>query len=334
MIVIGIIGYGYWGPNVLRNFYNNKDVKVLACCDTDNMRLRKVKELYPDLKIFNDYREITRNPKIDAVAIVTPVSTHYEIADDAVSNGKHIFIEKPITSLSSEAETLIARSEKSKKIIMVDHTFLFTGAVKKMKNIIELDELGEIYFFDSVRVNLGLFQHDINVVWDLAPHDISVKNYLIPKKAVSVSAVGSGHINEHIEDIAYLTVNFDNSLIAHFHLNWLSPVKIRKTLISGSKKMLVWDDLEADEKIKIYDKGVDIETREGSYNLLVKYRSGDMWSPQVENIEALKLETQYFVECIKNNIKPFNDGVAGLEVVKILEASDKSIKNGGKKVCL
>ena len=332
MIKIGVIGYGYWGPNVLRNFYSVHGAKVVACCDGNSKRLEKVREIYPDIKTVTDYKLITRDPSIDAVAVVTPVFTHFDIAKDAIENGKHVFLEKPMTSTSAQANELVALAKKANKIIMVDHTFLFTGAVKKIKEILDKGELGDLYFFDSVRINLGLFQHDINVVWDLAPHDLSVMNFLISKKPVSVCAIGAAHINKKVEDTAYLTINFEDNLIAHFHLNWLSPVKIRKTLISGSKKMLVWDDLSADEKIKIYHKGVDAETREGEYNLRMKYRSGDIWSPEVEGAEALKSEVAYFLDCISRNQVPFNDGQAGADVVRILEASDESIKNGGRRV--
>ncbi|MBF0301284.1 MAG: Gfo/Idh/MocA family oxidoreductase, partial [Oligoflexia bacterium] len=272
-----------------------------------------------------DFREITSSKDIDVVAIVTPVFTHFEIARDALINGKHIFIEKPFTSSAAQAEELINLAQKKNLVIMVDHTFLFTGAVKKIKQLIDENELGNVLYFDSTRINLGLFQHDVNVVWDLAPHDLSIMDYLLNKKPVAVSAHGIDHFERKLHNIAYLTVYFQENLMAHFNLNWLSPVKVRHTLIGGSKKMLAWNDIELDEKIKIYDKGVDVTTKEGLYNLLVSYRSGDMYSPKVDSLEALKIEAEYFVNCISNGKTPFNDGVAGLKVVKLLEAFDKSL---------
>jgi predicted dehydrogenase len=243
-------------------------------------------------------------------------------------------MEKPFTFNTAQAEELINLASKKSLTLMVDHTFLFTGAVRKMREIIDTGELGNLLFYDSVRVNLGLFQHDINVIWDLGPHDISIMNYLTDQKPKAVSAQGSKHFGRKLEDVAYVAIHFDSDFIAHFHVNWLSPVKVRKTLISGDKKMLVWDDLPSDEKIKVYDKGVEIKNTHKVYELLVSYRSGDVWIPNIENIEALQLEVDYFVECIEKNQKPFNDGEAGLEVVKILEAADKSLKSDGKKINL
>ena len=271
------------------------------------------------------------------MAIVTPVFAHYEMAKAALLAGKHIFVEKPFTSTSAQARELIDLAAKKNLRIMVDHTFLFTGAVKKIKEVIDSGELGKLLFYDSVRVNLGLFQHDVNVIWDLAPHDLSIMAHVIDKKPVAISAHGSVHFEGGFEDIAYVAVEFEgNGFIAHFHVNWLSPVKIRKTLISGDKKMLVWDDLDADEKVKIYDRGVDVKSANGGKNgiheLLVSYRSGDVHIPKLEATEALKAEAQYFVECVEKNQEPFNNGQAGLQVVRLLEAADESIKNGGKRI--
>jgi predicted dehydrogenase len=261
------------------------------------------------------------------------VWTHYELTKAALENGKHVFVEKPFTSDSAQAEELIELAEKKNLKIMVDHTFLFTGAVKKIGQLLEEGALGSIYYYDSTRVNLGLFQHDVNVIWDLAPHDLSIIDHLIKETPEAVSATGQSHLNGH-EDVAFITVYFPNKIIAHINVNWLSPVKVRTTLIGCEKKMLVWNDLEADEKIKVYDKGVHISSREGLYNLLVNYRSGDMWSPQVEQIEALKQELAYFVDCIANNQTPFNDGAAGLRVVRLLEAANESVKQRGAFVRL
>jgi predicted dehydrogenase len=334
MINVGIIGYGYWGPNVARNFNACKGTKLIAICDLKQKRLDLAKSHYPFIEVFSDPKDLISSENIDVVAVVTPVFSHYELAKMALEYGKHVFVEKPFTSNVAQGEKLINLADKNNLKIMVDHTFLFTGAVRKMREIVDSGELGPLFFYDSVRVNLGLFQHDINVVWDLAPHDFSIMNYLIDYEPTAVSAWGTEHFGRGLEDVAYVAVHFDNGFIAHFHCNWLSPVKIRKTLISGNKKMLVWDDLSSDEKIKIYDKGVKIKNTEGIHKLLVSYRSGDMHVPQVENTEALKLEADYFAECIGNKHKPFNDGEAGLKVVRMLEAADKSLKNDSKKVKL
>ena len=293
-INLGVIGYGYWGPNIVRNFLGNPEVNVAKVCDMKGERLKVVKEKHPHIETVTDVTNILNNADINVVAIVTPVFTHYDLAKKALLNGKHIFVEKPFTSNSAQAKELIEIAEKKNLLIMVDHTFLFTGAVRKIKELVKDGTLGDLYYYDSVRVNLGLFQHDINVIWDLAPHDISIMDYLVGDlKPISVNAVGAEHFDRGLEDVAYLTVKFEDNFIAHFHVNWLSPVKVRKTLVAGDKKMLVWDDLEADKKIKIYDKGVEIKKTEDIYNLLVKYRSGDMFVPTVENTEALKLEANY-----------------------------------------
>jgi predicted dehydrogenase len=278
-----------------------------------------------------DANEILGSPDIDAVAIITPVWTHFDLARAALESGKHIFVEKPFTSTSDQAEALIELAQQRDLKIMVDHTFLFTGAVKKIRQLVDQGELGDLYYYDSMRVNLGLFQHDIDVIWDLAPHDLSIMDYLIQNEPEAVVATGETHLNTHA-DVAFITVYFPHNMIAHINVNWLSPVKIRTTLIGGEKKMLVWNDLEADEKVKVYDKGVRIGSREGVYELLVSYRSGDMWAPKIEQTEALKVELEYFLDCIEKNETPINDGVAGLRVVKMLEAARKSLKLRGETV--
>jgi predicted dehydrogenase len=333
MLRVGVIGYGYWGPNIVRNFHRSSGSRVEIVCDKSPEMLRRVGEAYPDIKTTSNCSDILSSPEVDAVAVVTPVWTHYELAKKALEHGKHVFVEKPFTSCAQQAEELIELAEKKDLKIMVDHTFLFTGAVRKIRQLIENNTLGDLYYYDSTRVNLGLFQHDVNVIWDLAPHDLSIMDYLINEKAEAVSATGQSHLNGH-EDIAFMTVYFPNNVIAHINVNWLSPVKVRTTLIGGEKKMLVWNDLEADEKIKVYDKGVDVRTREGVYDLLVSYRSGDMWAPQVEQVEALKAELGYFVDCVSNNKTPINDGAAGLRVVKMLEAAQKSVTHRGELVCV
>lgn len=332
MINLGVIGYGYWGPNVARNFNSCDGTKLVSICDLSEKRLKLAKATFPFVKVTSDYTDLIKSDDIQAIAIVTPVFSHFELARAALEQGKHIFVEKPFTSNARQAEELINLAQKKKLKVMVDHTFLFTGAVRKMREIIDSGELGSLFFYDSTRVNLGLFQHDINVVWDLAPHDFSIMNYLIDKDPAAISSHGAEHFGTGIEDVAYIATHFDNGFIGHFHCNWLSPVKIRKTLVSGDKKMLVWDDLESDEKIKVYDRGVEFKNTDGIHKLLVSYRSGDMYAPKVENTEALRLEAEYFAECIQQNMNPLNDGEAGLKVVKMLEATDKSLKNGGARI--
>ncbi len=331
---IAVVGFGYWGPNIVRNFHAIEGTRVISVCDRESTALKRVKKSYPSIQTSTDFNKIIYSPDIDAVAIVTPVSAHYELAKKALENGKHIFVEKPFTSTVAQAEKLIELADKKNLKIMVDHTFLFTGAVRKIKELVDNDILGDLYYYDSMRVNLGLFQHDINVIWDLVPHDLSIMDFLIDEKVDAIIASGKPHFGNELEDIAFITVYFTNNIIAHFNVNWLSPVKVRTTLIGGEKRMLVWNDLDADEKIKVYDKGVKVENNEGIYNLLVSYRSGDMWAPKVEQTEALRAEAEYFVDCILNDKTPFNDGHAGLRVIKMLEASNKSLKNEGKMVKL
>jgi predicted dehydrogenase len=329
-----VIGVGYWGPNLIRNFLAHDEINSVVACDRDEARLAKMAKTFPGIETASDYEEVVTRSDIDIVVIATPVSSHYPIAKLAIGSGKHCFIEKPITASVAEAEELIALAEKNGVTLFVDHTFIYTGAVRKIKEIVSSGRIGDIYYFDSVRVNLGLFQHDVNVIWDLAPHDLSIMDYLLEKKPVAVSAIGSCHVGNGLEDIAYLTLTFENDLIAHFHVNWLAPVKIRKTLIGGTKSMVVFDDTEASEKIKIYDKGIDVTTREGVYNTLVQYRTGDMISPKLDQQEALAVGTRHFLDCIRDGSRPMTDGQAGLNVVRILEASEVSIKNQGRLVPL
>ncbi|HVF46570.1 MAG TPA: Gfo/Idh/MocA family oxidoreductase [Pyrinomonadaceae bacterium] len=331
---VAVIGAGYWGPNLIRNFLSLDDIDAVVACDVDEERLAKMRKLFHGIETSTDHADITCRDEIDVVVIATPVSAHYEIAKNALLAGKHVFIEKPMTASVAEAEELIELARSRRLVLFVDHTFIYTGAVRKMKEIITSGRLGEIYYFDSVRINLGLFQHDVNVIWDLAPHDLSIMDYLLERPARSVSAIGACHVGNGLEDIAYLTLEFDNNLIAHFHVNWLAPMKIRKTLIGGTRSMIVYDDTEASEKIKIYDKGIDVTTREGVYNTLVQYRTGDMLSPKLDQQEALAVGARHFVDCIKNGTKPLTDGQAGLNVVRILEASAISIKNRGEQIKL
>jgi len=331
MINVGVIGYGYWGPNLVRNFNENPATNVSYVCDIDESRLKALRDKYPNINTTTDYNDLLRDSNIDLIAISTPISTHYKLARDALNAGKHVLIEKPMTSNTSHAEKLIELAEKKGLVLFVDHIFIYTGAIQSIKNIISSGEIGDIYYFDSVRVNLGLLQHDANVIWDLAPHDFSIMDFLIDEKPVSVSAVGATRVHRKMEDISYITLRFRNGLIAHFHLNWLSPVKIRRIIIGGSKKMIVLDDLNPDEKVKIYDKGITLIKTERNklYKNIIQYRIGDMHAPRIDNTEALKVAVAHLVDCIKFKKTPLTDGKAGLRVVKLLEASQKSLKKGG-----
>jgi len=326
-VKIGVIGYGYWGPNIVRNFSNVPNAEVVAVCDLNLKSLQKVCRTYPSIKVTTDASDIINSPEIDAVAVITPISHHYPLAKRALENGKHVFVEKPFTANAAQAEELVELAEKKNLRIMVDHTFLFSGAVRKIRELIDSRTLGNLYYYDSTRVNLGLFQHDANVVWDLAPHDLSIIDYLIPDGPEAIVATGEKHVNGN-ENIAFVTMYFPGKVIAHLNVNWLSPVKVRTTLIGGEKKMLVWNDLEADEKIRIYDKGIERSTN--SDDVRVSYRTGDLWVPRIEQVEALAVEAQYFVDCILRGENPFNDGRAGLRVVQMLEAIDQSMAQQGK----
>jgi predicted dehydrogenase len=331
MIQVGVIGYGYWGPNIVRNLHSLDSARVEAVCDKSAAALARVRKAYPGVYTCSDANEILRSPKIDAVAVITPVWTHYALAKEALENGKHVFVEKPFTSNAEQAEELIELAARKHLTIMVDHTFLFTGAVRKIRELTLSGALGDLYYYDSLRINLGLFQHDVSVLWDLAPHDLSIMDHLIKGEPEAIVATGENHLNG-VEDVAFITIYFPQNVIAHINVNWLSPVKIRTTLIGGQKKMIVWNDLVADEKVRVYDKGVQIGNGKGIQELLVSYRSGDMWAPQLEPLEALRVELGYFADCIANDETPFNDGHAGLRVVRMLEAAECSIRKRGELV--
>ena len=307
--------------------------QVLAIAETSPVARKRAQRAYPTINVTSDVAEVMSSPQIDAVAVVTPVWTHYALTKGALENGKHVFVEKPFTSNAAQGEELINLARRKNLKIMVDHTFLFTGAVKKIRQLLDEGSLGKLYYYDSTRVNLGLFQHDINVLWDLAVHDLAIMDHLIKASPEAVVATGQTHLNGY-EDVAFMTLYFPEKVIAHINVNWLSPVKVRTTLIGGEKRMLVWNDLEADEKVKVYDKGVDITNREGLYELLVNYRSGDMWAPQLEQVEALREELSYFVDCITTGGEPFNNGCAGLRVVRMLEAASESLRDRGALVYL
>jgi predicted dehydrogenase len=329
----GVIGYGYWGPNIVRNLTTLEGSEVIAIADLSPSARSRAQKAYPGIKVTADAGELISSTDIDAIAVISPVWTHYELTKAALENGKHVFVEKPFTSNAAQGEELIELAAKKNLKIMVDHTFLFTGAVRKISQLLDEGTLGKLYYYDSMRVNLGLFQHDINVLWDLAPHDLSIMDYLIKSNPEAIVATGQNHISPH-EDVAFMTVYFPEKVIAHINVNWLSPVKVRMTLIGGEKKMVVWNDLVADEKLRIYDRGVNVTSRDGVYELLVNYRSGDMWSPQLAQIEALRHELSYFVDCISTGQDPFNDGRAGLRVVKMLEAATESMSKRGSLVYL
>lgn len=330
---VALIGYGYWGPNLLRNFSEVDGATMVACSDLSPDRLAKIRKRYPSVTCTQNYEEILRDPNIDAVVIATPVSTHYPIARQALECGKHVMIEKPIADSSEHAMDLIERAARNHRVLMVDHTFIYTSAVRKLREMIDNGDLGNILYFDSVRVNLGLFQRDINVVWDLAPHDLSIMDYLLRLNPVAMTAVGASHAGNGLANMAYLTLTFPNNLLAHFHVNWLAPVKIRMTLVGGSKKMVVYDDLEVTEKIRLYDKGLVMNgSPEKKYEAMINYRNGDVWIPKLETTEALSYAAKEFVSAITEGREALTDGIAGYRVVRLLEAAQVSLENGGRPV--
>ena len=328
---VGIIGLGYWGPNLVRNFFAHKEVAKVIACDLSAERRSFIKEKFPAAILESDCKNLIESD-CEIIVIATPVDTHFDLAKRALEAGKHIWVEKPFTSTSADAKELIELADKKNLKIFVDHTFIYNGAVRKIKELVDKGELGNIIYFDSERINLGLFQRDINVVWDLAPHDISIMNYLLTAHRIkALSANGIANYNGK-ENLAHLSVYFEDNCFAHFHVNWVSPVKIRRIIIGGDKKMLVYDDMENFEKIKVYDSGVDFNTKESIHQALVQYRIGDMFSPKINQTEALALGANEFITAIKENRVPLTSGVDGLEVVRILEASDKSLKNMGEIV--
>jgi predicted dehydrogenase len=335
MINIGVIGYGYWGPNLVRNFADLPNVHVHTVCDLSAERLPKAKARYPYIQTTTQPSDLFKDPAIDAIAIATPVSTHFALAQQALQAGKHVLLEKPMTATVAEAEQLLELAARQQRVLMVDHTFIYTSAVRKIRELVQSKQLGDLYYYDSVRVNLGLFQHDVNVIWDLAVHDLAIMDYVLGQSPSAVSAIGTAHLTGQPEDMAYLTCFFPNNLIAHFHVNWLAPVKIRRTLIGGSQQMIVYDDLEPSEKIKVYDKGISLkDNNENVYRMLVGYRIGDMYAPQLNPTEALHLEAHHFVNCITSGNTPETDGQAGLRVVRILAAASESLVQNGKVITL
>jgi predicted dehydrogenase len=337
-ITIGVVGCGYWGPNLLRNFAENERAELRWMCDLDPERLSSVGRRYPYATTCLDFQDLLSDSGLDAVVIATPVATHFQFAKEALLAGKHVLVEKPLTARLRDAEHLVELAERKGLTLMVDHTFVYTGAVRRIKEIVQSGELGDLLYFDSIRINLGLFQRDINVVWDLAPHDLSIMDFIIDRQPEAVAATGSCHIELGIENIAYVVLRFPDQFIAHFHFNWLSPVKIRRTLIAGSRKMVVYDDIEPTEKVRVYDSGVlmtpneEEADKEATYRTLVSYRTGDVWVPKLDTTEALRHVCQEFLDAIAQPRRPLTDGTAGVRVVRLLEAAQRSMRQGGELV--
>jgi predicted dehydrogenase len=339
MIGIAVVGYGYWGPNLVRNFWETPGARLVSVCDLRVERLETVRTRYPAVEVTADFDAVLKDPRVDMVAVATPVSSHYELAMRALQAGKHVFVEKPLTSTVEQATRLVEEAERRGLRIAVDHTFVYTPAVRKIHDLVASNQLGDVYYYDSVRVNLGLFQHDVNVLWDLAVHDLSIMDYVIPAQPVAVSATGMAHVAGEPENIAYINLHFAENIIAHVHVNWLAPVKIRRTLIGGSQKMIVFDDLEPSEKIRVYDRGITLNGNgttngngEKKYQMLVGYRTGDMWAPQLDVKEALGVELKEVIASLEHGKPLVTDGHAGLRVVRILEAASRSMAERGQVV--
>jgi predicted dehydrogenase len=333
MISIGVIGYGYWGPNLVRNFVETTGARVGAVADLDPAKLAVVQKRYPGVKTTTNFMELLHDPEIDAIAVATPVHTHFELGLAALRAGKHLWLEKPMTETSQQAQLLINEAEQRKRVLIVDHTFIYTGAVQKMAEIIGAGELGQVFYYDSTRVNLGLFQRDVNVISDLAVHDFSILDYVLGEYPVAVTASGTNHFQGTPENLAYVTLFYDSGVIAHTNVSWLAPVKVRQILVGGSKKMITYDDLEPSEKIKVYDKGVSFtDDPEQIQEMRVGYRTGDMWAPKLSMAEALRVEGEHFVECIANGLVPRTDGQLGLRVVRLIEATSASMRRRGETV--
>jgi len=335
MVGIGIVGYGYWGPHLVRNFSDVEGCEVVAVSDLHNDRLNLISKRYPHVKTTAVYQDLLNDDSIDAIVVATPVSTHYDLTIQALNAGKHVLVEKPMAHSSGAAQDMIRLAERKNLTLQVDHTFVYTPAVEKIRQLVSENILGDLYYYDSVRVNLGLFQNDIDVIWDLAVHDLSILDYIITKKPVSVSAIGISHIPGKPEDIAYITLHYQGSFIAHISVNWLSPIKVRKTIIGGSQKMIVYDDLEPSEKINIYDRGITVsDDRQDCNKTIIGYRNGEIITPYIEVTEALLTEAKHFIDCINHHKKPITDGESGLRVVKILEAASLSMERQGEVVPL
>lgn len=335
VVGVGVIGYGYWGPNLVRNFADLPGARMIGVADLNLDRLAEVRGRYPAIHTTADYCDLLGTPSVEAIVIATPVSTHFSLALEALRAGRHVLVEKPLATSSAEARQLIHEAEQRNLVLMVDHTFLYTGAVRKIRELLDAQHLGRLYYYDSARINLGLFQHDINVLWDLAVHDLSIMDHVLGRSPRAVSATGVAHIPGQPVNLAYLTCFFEDNLIAHIQANWLAPVKLRRTLIGGDRRMIVYDDVEPSEKVKVYDKGVTVtNSPEGVYELLVSYRTGDMWAPQLSQTEGLRTEAQHFLDCVVEGRQPLSDGAAGMRVVQMLEAASESLALDGCPVDL
>ncbi|MGJ0430643.1 Gfo/Idh/MocA family protein [Methylobacter sp.] len=333
MLRIGIIGYGYWGPNLVRNFAETPGLAVAGVADLDQKRLETVQKRYPGVKTTTRFQDLLEDLSIDAIAVATPVSTHFELGMAALKAGKHLWLEKPMAESSLQARKLVDEAEMRKRVLIVDHTFIYTGAIRKMAEIIQREELGDVYYYDSTRINLGLFQRDVNVISDLAVHDFSILDYLLGEQPVEVSVAGTNHFPGTPENLAYISLFYNSGMIAHSNVSWLAPVKVRQILLGGSKKMIAYDDLEPSEKIKVYDKGVSFtDDPQKIYQMRVGYRTGDMWAPQLDTTEALLVEGEHFVDCIENGKVPLTDGTLGLRVVELIEAATRSMNERGRAV--
>lgn len=330
---IGVVGYGYWGPNLVRNFSINPDTRVVSVSDLDPGRLGAIRQVYPGVSTTSRYHDLLKDTSIDAIAIATPVHTHYELAIAALRAGKHVLVEKPLAPSAELVSRLIDEADRRGLTLMVDHTFLYTPAVQKIRELLLKRELGDIYYYDSTRASLGLFQKDVNVIWDLAVHDISIIHHIFDEEPIAVSATGSCHVVGSPENMAHITLFFANACVAHVSVNWLSPVKVRQTFIGGSKKMIVYDDLEPTEKIKVYDKGITLDT-EDAHQFRIGYRAGDMWAPHISLKEALQTEIEHFVDCVRTGGRPISCGMSGLRVIEVLEAASRSIAEQGKPVAI
>src|ERR1700730_5586330 len=335
LVGIGVVGYGYWGPNLVRNFANSESARVIGVSDLDPAKLAASKRFHSEIMTTSDFRDLLQDARIDAVAIAAPVHTHYDLALSALKAGKHVLVEKPLAPTSEQVRRLIDEADKRNLTLMVDHTFLYTPAVQKIRELLHEGTLGGIYYYDSIRSSLGLFQSDVNVIWDLAVHDMSIIQYILNQEPIAVSATGSSHVVGAPENMAHITLFFESSCVAHVSVNWLSPIKIRQTFIGGSRRMIVYDDVEPTEKIKVYDKGITLNgSPEKAHQLRIGYRAGDMWAPHIAAKEALQTEVQHFVDCIRNGTIPISSGLSGLKVVQILEAASRSIREQGKPISL
>ena len=329
-VSVGVIGCGYWGPNVIRNFFEAPGAEVAACCDADVRRLDGIRKRFPSVRAVRNPRALFADPAIEAVAIVTPLATHYTLASAALRAGKHVFLEKPAAATAEQTARLLDLSRRSRKTLFVDHVFVYTAAVRKMRELIAEGRIGKLYYVDSVRINLGPYRHDTNAIWDLAIHDISILDYLLGKMPRTVSVLGASYLKRHSEDIAYVSLGYDDGVIAHLHVNWLAPVKVRTMILGGSQRMIIYDDVELSEKIKVYDKGIDLGRHpEQLHRTLVSYRVGDMYAPKLESVEALQTAVRHFLDCVRTGRTPLTGGEAALRVLRVLEAAQRSLRRHG-----